>query len=86
MQTFPFDLQGHGIFKKTFTRLPVNQHSAVLASASELHFADGAMRPFIGDAFVHVISIAPQDNGNVDLKIHVDWNSDLTYRVTLVVL
>jgi hypothetical protein len=81
-----FDELGHGIFTKTYRALGVNRNSTVLASASEVHFADGADRPFIGDAFVQVISVAPQDNGNVDLKIHVDWNSDLRYRVSLLVV
>jgi hypothetical protein len=86
MQTHHFDESGHGIFMKTYHGLGVNRDSTVLASASEMHFADGLVRPFIGDAFVQVISIAPQDNGNVDVKIHVDFNSDLLYRVALVVV
>lgn len=83
MRKFNFDEKGHGIFKKTYG-LGATRNSAVLASASEMHFADGAWRPFIGDAFVQVISVAPQDNGNVDLKIQVNWQSDLNYRVWIV--
>jgi len=86
MQVHHFDESGHGIFMRTYRGLGVNRDSTVLASASEMHFADGLVRPFIGNAFVQVVSIAPQDNGNVDVKIHVDWNTDLPYRVSLAVV
>jgi hypothetical protein len=83
MRKFFFDEKGHGEFKKTYG-LGANRNSAVLASASEMIFADGAWRPHIGDAWVQVISVAPQDNGNVDLKVNVGWQSDLSYRVWIV--
>ena len=40
---------------------------------------------FGSDAILGVHSVSPQANGNVDLKIHIDWDSDLHYKVTLFI-
>ena len=86
MVTQSYELTGHGAYKMTFSGLPVNRDSIVLASASELSLQDGALRPFIGAAFVQAVSVAPQDNGNVDVMVNVGWEYDLQYRVCLVII
>ncbi len=86
MQAFKSEFRAHGIIKRIVSNLPVDRNTVVLGSVTEMALQDGAMRPFIGDAKVQIWSIAPQDNGNVDVKLHIDWNSDLDIRLDLVIM
>ena len=80
------NITGQGTFKVTFSGMPVNRDSVVLASACELIFVDGIDRPRVGAASIQVMNIAPQDNGNVDFILSIGWESDLPCRVCLVVI
>jgi len=64
----------------------ITRDSTVFATATEMGNLDGAFRPFIGLASIAVLNVAPQDNGNVDFMINVDWGEDLDVRVSLMLV
>ena len=79
--------RGHGVYTQPFIKLGVNRHSRVVGSITEIAQPPGEPLdfPFIGDAQMQILNIAPEDDGNVWLRISIGWDSDLNYRVTLFV-
>ena len=39
----------------------------------------------MGDASLEVLSVAPNDAGDIWMKINIDWGSDLNYQVTFFI-
>jgi hypothetical protein len=80
---------GTGAFDLTFPfgRGRINRHSRVVASICEIAQPPGEELdyPFIGGASMRVLNIAPQDDGNVVLRIEIDWDSGLNWRVTFFI-
>ncbi|MGC2684784.1 MAG: hypothetical protein WA323_23220 [Candidatus Nitrosopolaris sp.] len=76
--------RGHGIINDHINTpgSGINHNSRVVASITEL--TDPGGRPFLGDASLSVLSVAPNDDGTVDLKININWGSDLNYRVSIL--
>jgi hypothetical protein len=74
--------RGHGTMKIVeHVGGGTNFNTKVVGSITETSIPQNA--PFIGDADIQIWSIAPQANGNVDLKVNVVWNSDLDFRISL---
>ncbi|MCX4750495.1 hypothetical protein OG455_34145 [Kitasatospora sp. NBC_01287] len=80
--TYIYDLGIHGVFKLTFTVPGVTSDSVVMVSMTEL--ANGSNLPFVGDATLTVHNVAP-GNGTVQLRGEVDWDSDLSVRVSFLI-
>lgn len=55
--------------------------SNILVAATQL---DGTGAPFIGDASIQVLNIAPADNG-VKVLVNVLWNSPIEIRLAFVI-
>ncbi|MFB6439047.1 hypothetical protein ACFCVY_20050 [Streptomyces sp. NPDC056411] len=76
-------MHGHGIVIQPFTGLTgVTHNHAVMASLTEIH-PDG--QPFIGNAVMKICNVAPHDNGVVDVRVEISWDSDLPVRVSFLV-
>ncbi len=89
MQTWTWDGWGHGTFVIAFPFGPnlINRHSRVVASICELSQPAGGPLdwPFIGDASMQILNIAPEDGGNVYMRISVGWDSTLNWRATFFI-
>jgi hypothetical protein len=57
------------------------QKSNILVAATQL---DGTGSPFIGDASIEILNIAPAENG-VKVNVNVLWNSPILFRLAFVV-
>ncbi len=86
MQVWTWDGWGNGTFDLAFPFGPqiVNRHTRVVASICEIAQPPGSPLdfPFIGDATMRVLNIAPLDDGNVLLRIEINFDSTLNWRVT----
>jgi hypothetical protein len=84
-----WDGWGWGTFDVTFPFGPgaINRHSRVVASMTEIAQPPGEALdyPFIGAATMRVHNIAPQDNGNVLVRIEIDWPNSLNWRMTFFI-
>lgn len=70
-------------------RLPdIDRHSCVLGTITQLTDAPGEPIdfPFIGDASMAIMNCAPNDTGVVDVWCQVNWDSDLNFKVQLIVV
>jgi hypothetical protein len=56
-------------------------NSNILVAATQL---DGTGSPFIGDASIQILNIAPADNG-VKVLVNVQWNSPIEIRLAFVI-
>ena len=79
---------GHGIFTQRITGVTgVHANSRIVASITELTRGPGgpAGVPHIGDASMQVLNIAsPGANpGEIFMKINIQWDSDLFYRIAI---
>jgi hypothetical protein len=65
----------------------VTSASVVTASLTEVTRPAGAPHdfPFLGAADMVVQNIAPQDDGIVMFRCHIDWNSDLELRLSFII-
>ncbi|GAA1194600.1 hypothetical protein GCM10009654_59640 [Streptomyces hebeiensis] len=72
---------GHGTFKLPVNSSVTNRNSSVVVSISEI---DANGNAFIGAARLAVYNVAPRDGG-YDLWVEISWNSDLRYRITVLV-
>ena len=85
---FSFGFPGaHGVQTKSF---PVSVHgvkgvkanSIVLGSATErTSTGDGHM----GTASIEVLNLTPKNNGEIDVRINILWNSNLIVLVNLMI-
>jgi hypothetical protein len=84
MNTWTALVRGHGVIRKIVTNpnLKITQDSIVHVTATEMGDLDGGFRPFIGAASIEVLNVAPQANGNVDVRINILWDSDLDVRLS----
>jgi hypothetical protein len=55
--------------------------SNILVAASQI---DGTGSPFIGDASIEILNIAPFENG-VKVRVNVLWNSPIQFRLAFVI-
>jgi hypothetical protein len=80
--------QYHRIFTDRYTVAGVNRFSTVMVSLTEVFAgSDGALdNPFIGGATMKVYNVSPHDDGTVEVRGEVDWDSDLNIRVSLAAL
>ena len=62
----------------------VRPDSSVFAAVTEVDHQN-FQTPFIGNARVFVCNVAP-GAGYVDVWVHIDWDSDLPYRLTLLIV
>jgi hypothetical protein len=58
---------------------PLN--SNILVAASQI---DGTGSPFIGDASIQILNVAPFENG-VKVRVNVLWNSPIQFRLAFVI-
>src|ERR1700709_1372102 len=83
MFTTTWDGWGHGLFVVAFPFgiRTISRHSRVVASICELSQPPGEPLdfPFIGDASMSILNIAPEDDGNVYMRINIDWGSTLNW-------
>jgi hypothetical protein len=78
--------RGHGKFIY-HVRLPdIDRHSCIWGTITEITQPPGEPLdfPFIGDASMAILNVAPLDNGVVDVWCQINWDSDLNFRVQLV--
>lgn len=77
-------IQGNGTFilDVDTSAFGVDHNSGVWATICEVF--DQANEPFIGDAFMDVLNVAPTSDGHVLLRVQIDWPSPLQYRVRLL--
>ena len=74
--------RGHGIMKIIeHVGGGTNFNTKVVGSITEMTVHQNT--PFIGDDAIGILSIAPQANGNVNLKVSITWDNDLDFRITL---
>jgi hypothetical protein len=78
---------GHGQYIY-HARIPgVTRSSCVLGTITEITGAPGEpiSFPFIGEASMAIMNIAPRDDGIVDLWILINWQTDIFFRLQLLV-
>jgi hypothetical protein len=65
----------------------INRFTNVVASITELGGPPGGPfdYPFIGNAVMRVLNVAPHDNGNVYVRTWINWNRYLPFRITFLV-
>lgn len=85
MGLFNYPLRGHGVWTETIPlgKKYINRHSVVFAHLCEVAQEPGGALdfPFVGDAGMKVNNIAPQDNGDVQFQIEIDWGHDLNVQI-----
>jgi hypothetical protein len=71
-----------------FSREEVNRHSVVLANICEVMQPQGQPLdfPFQGDATMQIHNIVPLDDGRVLMRIQIDFDRRLNYRLGVVIL
>jgi len=86
MYTSYWDGWGAGTFVLAFN-YGVNRHSRVVCSITELGGPPGGPLdwPFIGNASMQVLNVAPSDDGNVYVRMNVAWDSTLQWRLTFFI-
>jgi hypothetical protein len=62
----------------------VTQESAVFASVTEVDHQN-YQHPYVGAARMYICNVAP-GAGFVDVWVHVDFDQDLPFRVTLLII
>jgi hypothetical protein len=73
-----------GIFNFTFTIPDATEKSVVAVSLTEIRFNFSEITPFMGLATLKVYNIVPRPNGQVDVRGHVDWGSDINVRIGFI--
>ncbi|MFJ1450540.1 hypothetical protein [Bacillus halotolerans] len=86
-RAFTFNLTGRRNFE---VRLDlsgiVNSSSKVFVSISEIGIIGGQLKPFMGSASMAVQNVVPQDDGIVIVRGHIDWDSNLNFRLSVLVM
>ena len=90
MSTWVVTLQGNGTFDKDFT-FPegvINSKSIVFVNICEISRIRGVPNdiPWPGDASLEIRQIVPQDTGHLIVRVAIDWDSPLLYRLFFLVL
>ena len=85
IQSDPF--RAHGVNKIAITGLGVNEFTRVVASITEVARPPGGSLdfPFIGDAHMTILNVAPSRDGNVYLRYSIGWDSNLDCKITLFI-
>jgi hypothetical protein len=85
---FTWDFSGQGVVDVMIPTPPVNNHSIVLASATQVEtHVDGSFpTPFIGAASIEVLNIAPQDRGKLYIRVNIMWDEPLFVRISGLVI
>ncbi len=82
--------RGHGTMRVHLHGFPEGEISgatAVFVSVCELGFFPPVVNaPFIGAARMLVGNIAPHDDGTIDVLVTVEWDSDLTIGLEVLVV
>jgi hypothetical protein len=70
-----------------FPRGVINRHRHVLANICEVAHIEGDRDelPWVGLASMEIHQIIPQDTDSVVLRIEIDWNEPLNFRIQLFV-
>jgi len=78
--------RAHGRFVYHVTLPGIDRHSCIWGTITEIAGAPGEPIdfPFVGDANMAVLNVAPKDDGVVDVVLQVDWNEDLNCKVQLI--
>jgi hypothetical protein len=78
--------RGHGTFRFNVSGIGVDRTRGVLASISEVAAGPSGQfdQPVQGDATMSVLNMSPQDSGNVQLWVQVNFPSDLNLRIQLI--
>lgn len=63
----------------------VNSSSKVFASITEVGIIGGQVKPFQGAASMEIKNVVPHDDGIVIVRGMIHWDSDLNYRISVVV-
>jgi hypothetical protein len=77
---------GHGLYVY-HARIPgVDRTSCVLGTITEITGApnEPIEFPFIGEASMAIMNIAPRDDGVVDLMLTINWQTDIFFRLQLL--
>lgn len=86
-QAFSFsNLRGKKFFEQRLNlRGVVNSSSKVFASITEVGIIGGQVKPFQGAASMEIKNVVPHDDGIVIVRGIIHWDSDLNYRISVVV-
>ena len=80
---------GNGTFdwEVNFPKGVINRDSIVLANICEIARIPGEPRdlPWMGAASMEIRNIVPRDTGTVALRVEIDWDSRLDFRVFFAV-
>ncbi|MFC4611509.1 hypothetical protein ACFO9E_27515 [Streptomyces maoxianensis] len=72
---------GHGLYDRlVFCGPTLKSNSRAFASICEL---DSSGKPFMGQATMHVSNVIPLDDGNLEVVGHVQWNSNISLRLSV---
>jgi hypothetical protein len=65
----------------------INRSSIVLANICEIARIAGEPSdlPWMGAASMEVRNIVPQDTGQVNFRVEIDWDSPLNFRIFIAV-
>jgi hypothetical protein len=81
-------VRGHGEFV-LHVRMPgigISEHSCVWGTIAEVQAPPGEPFdfPFMGDAAMTVMNVAPRHDEVVDVRCQINWDSDLNARLELI--
>ncbi|MEO8762010.1 MAG: hypothetical protein ABI448_14025 [Bacteroidia bacterium] len=79
-------IEGYGIIDIWLGQFPVlvNQHSAVFASIKEID-PNNNSNSFMGDATMKVHNVVSQTDGNIYLRVEIDWDRPLNAKISFLV-
>jgi hypothetical protein len=75
-----WSLNGHGPFVQNLAYPGTQPDWNFCVTICEIDIGSG--RPYIGGAAMYIGNVAPE-SGNVLVYGHVDWDSDIQYRITV---
>jgi hypothetical protein len=76
--------RGHGLISsKFFGNSGATSASRVVASITEV--TDPGGEPFVGAASLSVLNVSLNNAGEIWMKVFVNWQTDLNYRITVFI-
>ena len=75
--------RGHGVITEVIHSSQLHEDSVVMASITELAVKNGREVPHLGAAKMTILTVTPE-RGRVLVRAHVDWDSPLLLRISLL--
>jgi hypothetical protein len=87
MTPFVWNFKGHGVVDLNVPLLNagVGTDSRIVASATELGIFGGEEAPFIGQASIQVLNIAPGKDHAL-IRVNILWGSDINVRINGLII